>query len=220
MADSDSEFLKAINEEKAEVINVLEKYKNAEEKLDFERFITEIKIDEDIFEFSLFGDYQFKNFLCAYEAALELGIAKEIIKEASKKVIWQCRFERYSTNPLVVLDGAHNPDGMMELKKVVEKGYKPEEVAAIVSILKDKDVKSMLEILKSVSSTLILTSLAENPRGTSGDEIYNQLSDTKGCSVENDLMKAYKNALAMNKKIILICGSFYLLSKFKEEVNE
>ena len=108
----------------------------------------------------------------------------------------------------------------MELKKVVEKGYKPEEVAAIVSILKDKDVKSMLEILKSVSSTLILTSLAENPRGTSGDEIYNQLSDTKGCSVENDLMKAYKNALAMNKKIILICGSFYLLSKFKEEVNE
>ncbi len=77
--------MKAINEEKAEVINVLEKYKNAEEKLDFERFITEIKIDEDIFEFSLFGDYQFKNFLCAYEAALELGIAKEIIKEASKK---------------------------------------------------------------------------------------------------------------------------------------
>lgn len=120
----------------------------------------------------------------------------------------------------VVLDGAHNPDGMLELKKVIEKGYKSEEVVAIVSMLKDKDVKSMLKILKSVSSTLILTSLAENPRGTFGDEIYNQLSDVEGCSVENDLMKAYKNALAMNKKVILICGSFYLLSKFKEEINE
>ena len=144
---------------------------------------------------------------------------KEIIKKASKKVIWQCRFERYSTNPLVVLDGAHNPDGMIELKKVIEKGYKPEEVVAIVSILKDKDTKSMLKILKSVSSTLILTSLAENPRGVSGEEIYKQLSDTEGCTIENDLIKAYKKALSLNKKIILICGSFYLLSKFKEEIN-
>lgn len=220
VADNNSEFLKAINEEKAKVINVLEKYKYAEEKLDFENFVTEIKIDGDIFEFSLFGDYQFKNFLCAYEAALELGISKEIIKKASKKVIWQCRFERYSNNPLVVLDGAHNPDGMTELKKIIEKGYKPEEVVAIVSILKDKDIKSMLKILKSISSTLILTSLAENPRGTSGEEIYRQLSNIDGCSIENDLMKAYKKALDMKKKIILICGSFYLLSKFKEEINE
>ena len=54
---------------------------------------------------------------------------------------------------------------MTELKKIIEKGYKPEEVVAIVSILKDKDIKSMLKILKSISSTLILTSLAENPRG-------------------------------------------------------
>ena len=151
---------------------------------------------------------------------MELGISKEIIKKASKKVIWQCRFERYSNNPLVVLDGAHNPDGMTELKKIIEKGYKPEEVVAIVSILKDKDIKSMLKILKSISSTLILTSLAENPRGTSGEEIYRQLSNIDGCSIENDLMKAYKKALDMKKKIILICGSFYLLSKFKEEINE
>ena len=78
----------------------------------------------------------------------------------------------------------------------------------------------MLKILKSISSTLILTSLAENPRGTSGEEIYRQLSNIDGCSIENDLIKAYKKALAMKKKIILICGSFYLLSKFKEEINE
>ena len=77
----------------------------------------------------------------------------------------------------------------------------------------------MLKILKSVSSTLILTSLAENPRGVSGEEIYKQLSDTEGCTIENDLIKAYKKALSLNKKIILICGSFYLLSKFKEEIN-
>ena len=38
-------------------------------------------------------------------------------------------------------------------------------------------------------------------------------------TLENDIIKAFEQAKEMNKKIILICGSFYLLSKFKEEIN-
>ncbi len=266
VADRDPEFLKAIYEENAHVVNVLDKYANRKWSLDFNNFVTKIEIGDEIYNFSLFGEYQVKNFLCAYEAAVELGIDKTAIKRASEKTVWQCRFERYSSNPLVVLDGAHNPDGMTELKKVVEKGFSPDEVVAIVSILKDKDRKHILEILRPVTSNIIFTSLAENPRGTVGEEIYElidnkrgcsvendivnileilrpvtsniiftslaenprgtvgeeiyELIDNKrGCSVENDIVKAFEQAKNMNKKIILICGSFYLLSKFKEEIN-
>lgn len=219
VADNDPEFLKAVKEEKAQVINVLEKYSQVKGELDFKNFITKIEIEGETFDFSLFGEYQIKNFLCAYEAALELGISMDTIKEAAKETVWQCRFERFSTDPLVVLDGAHNPDGMTELKKVVEKGYKPEDVVAVVSILKDKDREKILEILRGAVSNIICTSLEENPRGTSGEELFKLLKDKEGCFVENDLMKAYKEAVNMKKKIILICGSFYLLSKFKEEIN-
>ena len=219
VADSNPEFLKAIYEENAHVVNVLDKYANRKWSLDFNNFVTKIEIGDEIYNFSLFGEYQVKNFLCAYEAAVELGIDKAAIKRASEKTVWQCRFERYSSNPLVVLDGAHNPDGMTELKKVVEKGFSPDEVVAIVSILKDKDRKHILEILRPVTSNIIFTSLAENPRGTVGEEIYALIDDKRGCSIENDIVKAFEQAKEMNKKIILICGSFYLLSKFKEEIN-
>lgn len=219
VADSDPEFLKAIGEEKAQIINVLEKYSKTEAELDFKNFVTKIDVDGEHFDFSLFGEYQVKNFLCAYEAARELGIDIETIKEAASETVWQCRFERFSTEPLVVLDGAHNPDGMTELKKVIQRGYNPDEVVAVVSILKDKDREKMMGILKEAVADIICTSIEDNPRGTSGEELFKILKDKSGCIVENNLMKAYEKALSMNKKIVVICGSFYLLSRFKEEIN-
>lgn len=219
VADSNPEFLKAISEEKAEIINVLEKYKDARMKLDFKGFVTRIEIGEESYDFSLFGDYQFKNFLTAYEVVTELGIDREIIKKACKKVVWQCRFERYFEKPLVILDGAHNEDGMRELCKIIEQGYRSDEVVIITSILKDKDVKHMLKLMRKISDNIVFTSLEDNPRGTTGEKILEQLEDKRGCLVENDMKKAYEIAKNLNKKIIVVCGSFYTLSKFKEEID-
>lgn len=219
VADSNPEFLKAISEEKAEIINVLEKYKDARMKLDFKKFVTRIEIGEESYDFSLFGDYQFKNFLTAYEVVTELGIDREIIKKACKKVVWQCRFERYFEKPLVILDGAHNEDGMRELCKIIEQGYRSDEVVIITSILKDKDVKHMLKLMRKISDNIIFTSLEDNPRGTTGEKLLEQLEDKRGCLVENDMKKAYEIAKNLNKKIIVVCGSFYTLSKFKEEID-
>lgn len=219
VADSNPEFLKAISEEKAEIINVLEKYKDARMKLDFKKFVTRIEIGEESYDFSLFGDYQFKNFLTAYEVVTELGIDREIIKKACKKVVWQCRFERYFEKPLVILDGAHNEDGMRELCKIIEQGYRSDEVVIITSILKDKDVKHMLKLMRKISDNIVFTSLEDNPRGTTGEKILEQLEDKRGCLVENDMKKAYEIAKNLNKKIIVVCGSFYTLSKFKEEID-
>lgn len=219
VADSNPEFLKAISEEKAEIINVLEKYKDARMKLDFKGFVTRIEIGEESYDFSLFGDYQFKNFLTAYEMVTELGIDREIIKKACKKVVWQCRFERYLEKPLVILDGAHNEDGMRELCKIIEQGYRSDEVVIITSILKDKDVKHMLKLMRKISDNIVFTSLEDNPRGTTGEKILEQLEEKRGCLVENDMKKAYEIAKNLNKKIIVVCGSFYTLSKFKEEID-
>lgn len=220
VADNDADFLKAVGEEKATIINVLDKYKDAKKVLNFKDFITEIEIDDKKYEFSLFGDYQFKNFLTAYEVLKQLKIADDIIARACKKVVWQCRFERYSINPLVILDGAHNVDGMNELCKIIKQGYTPQEVVIITSILKDKDVKHMLPLMRKISENIIFTSLEDNPRGTAGEVILEQLEDKRGCVVENNIIKAYSLAKSLNKKVIVICGSFYTLSKFKEEINE
>ena len=213
------EFLRAINEKSRDYINVLEKYKDSSYILDFKNFITKIFIDSKEYDFSLFGEYQFKNFLCAYEIVKEIGISEKVIKEAVKKVVWQCRFEVLKEEKIIILDGAHNIEGAENLCKTLSLGYKKEEIIGIVSILKDKETKTIIETLENTIEDIIFTSLKENPRGRSGEDIFNMFSNKIGKSYEDDLKKAYEIAKNKeNKKVIVICGSFYLLSKFKEDV--
>ena len=218
VGDSDKEFLKAVSEKKKTFINTEEKYNDVKYNLNFKNFMTEIYINEKKFNLSLFGDYQVKNFLCAYEALKHLGISDEIIEKAVSKVVWQCRFERFSQNPLTILEGAHNIDGILNLKKILTHEYKPDEIVMIVSILKDKKVKEMLEVCESFSDKIILTSLSDNPRGLSGEKLLEYTDKSSVFSVEDDIKKAYETAEKSNRRIIVVCGSFYTCERFKKEI--
>lgn len=219
VGDNNEDFLKAIYTKKKDIINTREKYKNIKYNLDFKNFITEIEIENNKYNLSLFGDYQVSNFLCAYEALKNLNISEEIIKKSVSKVVWQCRFEIFSKEPLTILEGAHNIDGIKNLKKILTKEYKTNEIVLIMSILKDKKVKEMLDTCKSFSDKIILTSLSHNPRGLSGEELLDYTDKSSIFSVENDIAKAYTQAKSLNKKIIVVCGSFYTCEKFKKEIQ-
>ena len=218
VGDSNKEFLKAVSEKKKTFVNTEEKYKDVRYNLNFKNFMTEIYISEKKFNLSLFGDYQVKNFLCAYEALKHLGISDDIIEKAVSKVVWQCRFERFSQNPLTILEGAHNIDGILNLKKILTHEYRPDEIVMIVSILKDKKVKEMLEVCESFSDKIILTSLSDNPRGLSGEKLLEYTDKSSVFSVEDDIKKAYETAEKSNRRIIVVCGSFYTCERFKKEI--
>lgn len=218
VGDSNKEFLKAVSEKKKTFVNTEEKYKDVKYNLNFKNFMTEIYISEKKFNLSLFGDYQVKNFLCAYEALKHLGISDDIIEKAVSKVVWQCRFERFSQNPLTILEGAHNIDGILNLKKILTHEYRPDEIVMIVSILKDKKVKEMLEVCESFSDKIILTSLSDNPRGLSGEKLLEYTDKSSVFSVEDDIKKAYETAEKSNRRIIVVCGSFYTCERFKKEI--
>ncbi|MGL4902861.1 MAG: bifunctional folylpolyglutamate synthase/dihydrofolate synthase [Cetobacterium sp.] len=218
IGSSDADFIKGIEEKSKTYTNVLEKYRLAKYYLDFKNFKTVIDIEGERFIFSLFGDYQYKNFLCAYEVLKELKIPVETVKKAVEKVKWQCRFEVISSqDKVLILDGAHNEDGMKTLCDTLRLGYEKDEIVAVVSILKDKDYTKILKILEPCVKKIIFTSLAENKRGQTGFELY-EGSNKVDKEYREDIFEAYELAKEYNSKAILFCGSFYLLSKFKEDV--
>ena len=219
-ADSNPDVKKAIDEETNSSVNVLEKYKDAYYNLDFSNFLTNITIGDNKYEYSLFGDYQFTNFLCAYEVAKYLKISEEIIKKAVSKVIWQCRFEVFSKEPLVIFDGAHNAAGVDELCKIVKQHFKKDDVSILVSILKDKDRTTMFKKLNDISSNIILTSIPDNPRASTAKELYEFVENKKDFTFEEDPIKAYSMAISSKRKLTICCGSFYILIKLKEGLNE
>ncbi len=218
IADSKPELIAAVEEKTKNYTDVIKKYSGVKFELT-ENFGTNIYIDNMEFNLSLYGEYQVNNFLGAYEALKKVGISDKNIQDAVSKVCWPGRFEIYSkVKPLVILDGAHNVDAASKLKENILSKYRSEDIVTIVSILEDKDRPGILEEISKFSDEIIFTSLEDFHRGTRGNQLLNLVSDFKDQRVENDLMKAFDLA-KKTKKVIVVCGSFYLLSKFKAYIQ-
>lgn len=201
-------------------IDVSEKYKSIEYNLDYKNFITNIKLNGKNYNFSLFGYHQVKNFLTAYEVLKYFNISDEIIEKISSRVKWRCRMERfYVGDKIVILDGAHNEEGALRLVDTIRSGYEKKNVIGIISILEDKEYKKMIEIFENGFNKIIFTSILDNKRGLNGRKLYENCKRKEDKLVIDDIYEAYKKGLEMEGEVIVICGSFYLLSSLIKKLE-
>ena len=177
-------------------------------------------------EFSLtqIGDYQVENALGAIYALYLLNkkgiikISTEKIRERIKSSRWQGRMEIVSRDPLIILDGAHNFDG---IKKLVEsiKSFKFKKLYLIMSILSDKEHKKMLEEISSYTDEVVFVNL-DYKRGTSPEELKKEASGyglhAEVMTVE-DAINHYKEKYE-DGDLILITGSLYFVSEARAEI--
>ena len=127
------------------------------------------------------------------------------------------RFQTINTEPLVIIDVAHNPHAADYLTKQlallrVEKKYLG-KVRFVIAMLKDKDIKSTLSILKG--DVWYCASLY-GERGCSSEVLKQYLIEDNKLNVStfDSVLDAYQMALQDAKKddIIVVCGSFYTVS--------
>jgi dihydrofolate synthase/folylpolyglutamate synthase len=112
------------------------------------------------------GAFQRRNFALARAAAeAYLGqLDPAAVARAAAEVRVPGRLQIIGHDPLTLLDGAHNPDGIAALvQSLPEIAAGRGRVVAVVSILDDKDAAGMLAALLPVCDALVLTS-SQNPR--------------------------------------------------------
>lgn len=169
----------------------------------------------DEFYLNLCGRHQLRNVAVVFKAVEclnEFNISKENIKTALKKIKFPARIDLVSTKPLLIIDGAHNPDGVFQLRKVVEQFLSGKKIIGVTAMLKDKDVKTSLSLMTSLISELIVTEI-KNVRSLSCSEIYNiSLQHYKKVYMEKNATLALKKAhsLCDENSVILVFGSLYL----------
>ncbi|MWP61471.1 bifunctional tetrahydrofolate synthase/dihydrofolate synthase [Gilliamella sp. Pas-s25] len=132
------------------------------------------------------------------------------------------RFQIIQRSPLVILDVAHNPHAAVYLTQQLEK-LKAEylnvgKVRFVVGMLKDKDIKSTLTILKG--DNWYCASLYGD-RGCSAELLKQHLLNKGEIDVStfDTVSKAYQKAIQEAKKedIIVVCGSFHTVSEVLAE---
>lgn len=168
---------------------------------------------------NLIGAHQQENLRCAL-AAIEalreihgMDITDEHIREGLAAVSHPARFERLNDEPLVILDGAHNPNGLAAFAQAVRDFAPHDERTLIIGMLADKD-STGLEALKGLFTRIIVTDI-DNPRALKAEELAHRLSGIcVDVTVVSDPTEAYKSALSFGNDIY-ICGSLYLASQIR-----
>lgn len=124
------------------------------------------------------------------------------------------RMQQLSAAPLILVDSAHNPDGIRRLFETIEQ-VKQGTLYLIYGTSSDKDVDELLHYFPE-QATLFLTSF-DNPRAMKTDQLKEYFEKTgRKTVVYESLVEAYASAqqLAKQSDTILIFGSFFLLHDF------
>jgi len=127
------------------------------------------------------GEYQPKNAtlaITALEILREKGykISDESIVEGLKAVSWPGRFEILGRNPIFILDGAHNPQGVEATAKSLRKYFKEQKIIFVVGVMADKDVDSMISFIAPLAEEFIAVR-PNYPRAMKADVLAEKLSN-------------------------------------------
>ncbi|MGD9567247.1 MAG: folylpolyglutamate synthase/dihydrofolate synthase family protein [Sedimentibacter sp.] len=168
------------------------------------------------------GEHQLFNALTALRA-LEIiklsgySITEESILTGFKSVKFAGRFEILHENPVIVLDGGHNIDGIEAFSKAVKEYFKDNKIILFFGMLKDKKPKDVLNYLVPLCKE-IYTLTPNNPRAMKASDLAGLIKSNYNINVTvldnyDDILKIVKNA---NKdEYIAFVGSLYMIGNVR-----
>ena len=172
----------------------------------------------------LLGKHQIENAAVAVMAAklihnLDDRITNKTIDDALSLVSWPARFERVEMgHQKIIIDGAHNPAGMVALRESLDLYYPAEERVLLLGILKDKDIDTMLDILLRPNDTVVVTvphsDRASDPQLLAG-KVAAHVQHVEAIA-DNDEAMNRALELANGEKLLVMAGSLYLVGELRK----
>ena len=171
----------------------------------------------------MLGSCQPENAALAVQAASVLSrsypIEKKHIYDGIEKTRWGGRFELHSGSPDIILDGAHNPDGIRRLRESVNQMFGAVPICYVCGVLADKDYEKEIEILFGRASN-VFTVTPPSPRAMKSTDLkaaikkrFLQLKVTSFDS-EDGIEKAMEAAVSQNNPVV-VCGTLTILARVK-----
>ena len=172
----------------------------------------------------MLGSCQPENAALAVQAASVLSrsypIEKKHIYDGIEKTRWGGRFELHSGSPDIILDGAHNPDGIRRLRESVNQRFGAVPICYVCGVLADKDYEKEIEILFGRASN-VFTVTPPSPRAMKSTDlkaaIKKRFSQLKVFSFDSEdgIEKAMEAAVSQNNPVV-VCGTLTILARVKE----
>ena len=180
----------------------------------------------DNLEISMSGRHQIDNAVGALTALkiLEkrdnISISEDVLRSGLRKARQYGRFEVMTgleEKPVVIIDGAHNIDGALSLRKTMEALCQDQKVLMVTGMLADKDFNGIIGEFTKIAKDFVVTE-PDNPRKLEADSLAKELEKLgakcfvapkpeDACKVANEIKEQYD--------VVLYAGSLYLIGKIR-----
>ncbi len=171
---------------------------------------------------ALKGEHQYRNASAVLMATIEmeaiLPVSEASIYKGLETVQLKGRFQLIDSDIPVLLDVAHNPQAVRALVEYLLKMYPDKKIYAIFSMMKDKDIKAVIEIISPVITHWYISPL-NSPRAASESVVQD-------CFKQNNLKNASFGYRSFSESfqgakeraeagdLIVVFGSFYLVAEY------
>lgn len=189
-------------------------------------------IDGQVFDYrnrpelriQLLGNYQMENAMAVLDIIDCLqrrgfGISENAIRAGLAQATWPGRFEVLSREPLLIVDGAHNPNGVEALVDTIRAYFPDQKINFVMGVMKDKDYHTMLRLIAPYAARFI-TELPDAHRALRPEALKSEIRAYFDGPVEtaDSVTAAVERAMeiAEGTDVITICfGSLYQVAEIR-----
>ena len=124
---------------------------------------------------------------------------------------WAGRFETVCQHPFIIIDGAHNKEG---IEAFYQSAKKYSHIKIIFSALKDKDTHAMMEMLLKLTDDITVCEFDFYRAQT-----VEKLAENFPVKIEKDWHKAIDQAF-LHEGVVFVTGSLYFLAQVRPYILE
>jgi len=144
-----------------------------------------------------------------------------LVAQALEETSWPGRLEVVSREPLMILDGAHNPHAIKALLATLKERFTDYQKEILFTCIKTKALEDMLDLLETLPDTKITLTHFEDSRATD-EKVLKELADSRNLNYQ-DWQKFLDQKLSENeekKTVRIITGSLYFLAQVRAYLME
>jgi dihydrofolate synthase/folylpolyglutamate synthase len=164
---------------------------------------------------------------------LPLRSSSDALRKGMKSARLPGRFQIVSADPLIIFDGAHNPDGAAALRAAVDSLLKGKKILVLTAMMRDKHTGGILKEIREFADGIVFTDTS-NERGMDAELLADAWSDADAAKSDAGVAKSYADAAETEVTVIrsrreaygfavaevrpgrydalVVCGSLYLIS--------
>jgi dihydrofolate synthase/folylpolyglutamate synthase len=180
--------------------------------------------DRKYLRLRLIGDYQYKNVTVALDTVDVLNerrgykIPESAVRSGLSAVSWPGRFEVLQRNPLVLVDGAHNPDGVAELARCLREYLPGRKMTLLMGVMADKDYASMIRMMAPFASEFVAVT-PESHRALPAEELRARIEVLTGIPARcgGNVKRGLAKAMTGKRPEDVVCafGSLYQVGEIR-----